>query len=90
MPEKYKNSEYYVLENAPNFDNLPSTFIIVGNYDMLHDDGVIYHDLLKNSGCKVIFFFLSFSFFFSFFFFFFFFFCFWLTRIFLKIIKSKG
>ena len=38
---------------AKEFSNLPPTYIMTGNYDVLRDDGLLYAEHLKKAGVTV-------------------------------------
>jgi len=48
------NYVYYSPVEAQNFDGLPSAYIETAEFDCLHDDGIIYAELLKNAGVYVV------------------------------------
>jgi len=60
--EEWRNSYFYSPLNSKRFENLPSTQIIVGEYDPLRDEDIMYYNILKQSNVEVKF--LNFSFFF--------------------------
>jgi acetyl esterase/lipase len=45
---------YYSPVEAKKFNYLPSAYIEPAEFDCLHDDGMIYAELLKKSGVKVV------------------------------------
>ena len=45
---------YYSPVEANNFDYLPTAYIEPAEFDCLHDDGIIYADLLQKAGVSVV------------------------------------
>ena len=46
---------YHSPVEADNFSHLPPAYIEVAEFDCLHDDGVLYAELLKEAGIEVVF-----------------------------------
>ena len=44
---------YYSPVEAESFDGLPPAYVETAQYDCLHDDGILYADLLQKSGIPV-------------------------------------
>lgn len=47
------NYVWYSPVEAGNFDDLPPAYIETAEFDCLHDDGILYADLLKRAGIEV-------------------------------------
>ncbi len=45
---------YYSPVEAESFDYLPPAYIETAEFDCLHDDGILYAELLKNAGADVV------------------------------------
>lgn len=44
---------YYSPVESKSFDGLPPAYVETAQYDCLHDDGILYADLLQKSGIPV-------------------------------------
>lgn len=54
MPEKAENTHYISPVEAKSFTNLPPAYIETAEFDCLHDDGVLYGELLSNAGVETV------------------------------------
>ena len=45
---------YYSPVEADSFAGLPPAYIETAEYDCLHDDGILYAELLRNAGIEVV------------------------------------
>ena len=47
------NYVWYSPVEADRFEGLPPAYIETAEFDCLHDDGILYAELLRNSGIEV-------------------------------------
>ena len=45
---------YYSPVEAGSFEGLPPAYIETAEFDCLHDDGILYAELLRNAGIEVV------------------------------------
>ena len=45
---------YYSPVEADSFAGLPPAYIETAEFDCLHDDGILYAELLRNAGIEVV------------------------------------
>ena len=56
MTKADKNNPNYVWYSpveAESFEGLPAAYIEMAEFDCLHDDGILYAQLLRNAGVEV-------------------------------------
>ncbi len=53
MPDGEVNISYISPVESENFSDLPPAYIETAEFDCLHDDGILYTDLLKKEGIEV-------------------------------------
>jgi len=53
VDKKDPNYVWYSPVEAESFEGLPPAYIETAEFDCLHDDGILYAELLRNTGIEV-------------------------------------